>query len=251
MLQVNFCKEDQLHEPNKQKSVAGWSSQWSSQGGAHDGVIADSDDVWSNSERCWSRRKSSFPVLRWEAFLRNAEHLAIVTKLLLQGAILSISWNKGSNYADFYCFVMCCYRPGHWTDKEANIRVQKSTDYREFRVINFWTSWKAKTTVTAAGWKFRNFPHPKLECNSRYERRFSPIFHYVKIQLTITPMLLAMEEFEHGKTWEMGSFRCQEFELLWNAEVEFFRMNLHQSVMNPCFCLVKIMFVADIFISNK
>ena len=30
-----FCEEDQLHEPNKKKSVAGRSSHWSSQGGAN------------------------------------------------------------------------------------------------------------------------------------------------------------------------------------------------------------------------
>ena len=81
--------------------------------------------------------------------------------------------------------------PGSWTDKEANILVQNH-NCREFRVINFWTSSKAKTTVAAAGWKSQNFPDRNLECNSGDERRFSP-------HLSSISMWLA-----HGGVWPTG-----------------------------------------------
>ena len=70
---------------------------------------------------------------------------------------------------------------------------------------------KAKTT---AGWKCRNFPHPKLDCNSWYERRFSTIFHQFQWHKNswITKYVISpMEEFDPPGYVGDGIFRCREF----------------------------------------
>ena len=145
-----------------------------------------------------------------------------------------------------------------WTDKGANIRVQKSIDYREFRVKQLLSpSLNGQKQQQQQGERLGTFPDPNLECNSGYARDVSTFPHLSSVSMSLAPW----RSLTHRDTWEMGSygiFRCQEFvvsiagwftwgafggvtELLWNAESWVFPEWIFKShMMNPWFDYLRL-----------
>ena len=135
------------------KSVAGWYSQWSSKGGAHDGVISVSDDgvgVVGNP---------IFPCFAGKHF-RDMRNMALVTRLFVAGPTLKHLLKE--NRCILCRFCMFCYHQGAFEPTRKPISLCKING-REFRAMKLlWIFEHSKTNNNSIRVKVSEFPTPKV-----------------------------------------------------------------------------------------